>query len=66
LDAGGPSRELGSFARKGKRQDAGAKRENAMLTIIKIAMAALITFGVLNPSFAPHADDAKCSCKANG
>jgi hypothetical protein len=28
FDSGGPSRGLGSFARKGKRQDAGANREN--------------------------------------
>jgi hypothetical protein len=36
-----------------------------MLTILKIAAAALITIGVLNPSFAPKADSANCNCHAN-
>jgi hypothetical protein len=55
---------VASLARASGRMR-GAKRENAMLTIIKIAVAALITFGVLNPSFTPRAEDAKCSCKAD-
>jgi hypothetical protein len=36
-----------------------------MLTVLKIAVAGLIAFAVLNPSFTPRADDAKCSCKAD-
>lgn len=36
-----------------------------MLTLLKIGVAALIGFGVLNPSFTPKADDAKCTCKAD-
>jgi hypothetical protein len=39
-------------------------RVKPMMTLLKIAVAALITFGVLNPSFTPKADDANCSCKA--
>lgn len=42
----------------------GAKGNN-MLTIIKIAVAALIMFGVLSPSFTPKGEDAACSCKAD-
>ena len=34
-----------------------------MLTLLKIGAAAGIAFGVLNPGFAPRADD--CQCKAN-
>jgi hypothetical protein len=37
-----------------------------MLTLIKIAAAALIAFGVLSPSFAPKGDNASCNCSANG
>jgi hypothetical protein len=62
--ASGRAEGFGSFAQGAKRQDAGAIG-NHMLTIIKIAVAALITFGVLSPSFAPKADDAACSCKAD-
>jgi hypothetical protein len=36
-----------------------------MLTLIKIAVAAAIAFGVLSPSFTPKGEDAACSCKAD-
>jgi hypothetical protein len=36
-----------------------------MMTLLKIAAAALITIGVLNPSFTPKADHANCNCHAN-
>jgi hypothetical protein len=36
-----------------------------MLTILKIAVAAAVAFGVLSPSFTPKADNANCSCHAN-
>jgi hypothetical protein len=36
-----------------------------MLTILKIAAAALICFAMLNPTLAPKAEDAGCSCKAH-
>jgi hypothetical protein len=34
-----------------------------MITLLKIA--ALITIGVLNPSFTPKADHASCNCHAH-
>lgn len=36
-----------------------------MLTLLKIAAAALITIGVLNPSISPKADSASCNCHAS-
>jgi hypothetical protein len=67
FDLAGPSRGLGSFA-PGEGKAAGCRRQGkkiVMMTLIKIAVAALITFGVLNPSFTPRGEDAKCSCKAD-
>jgi hypothetical protein len=37
-----------------------------MLTLLKVAVAGLIAFAVLNPTSTPKADHANCSCKANG
>jgi len=39
--------------------------DKGMLTILKIAAAAIIGLAVLNPSFGPRAEDASCSCKAD-
>lgn len=61
----GRAEGLSSFTPGGKRQDAGAIQGKTMLTLLKIAVAAAIGFAVLNPSFTPKADDAKCSCKAD-
>jgi hypothetical protein len=36
-----------------------------MLIIIKIAAAALLAYGVLEPSFTPKAQDAACRCRAD-
>jgi len=36
-----------------------------MLTLLKIGAAAGIAFGILNPGFAPRADDCQCKAKAN-
>jgi hypothetical protein len=61
----GRAESFNSFAQGGKRQDAGAKGKKIMLTILKVAVAGLIAFGVLSPSFTPKADNAKCTCKAD-
>jgi hypothetical protein len=37
-----------------------------MITLLKIAVAGLIAFAALNPSFTPKADNASCNCSANG
>ena len=36
-----------------------------MLTLLKIGAAAGIAIGILNPGFAPRADDCECKAKAN-
>jgi len=43
----------------------GRKWEIIMMIVLKIAAAALIGFGLLQPSFSPKAEDASCSCKAD-
>ncbi len=41
-----------------------ANNGKSMMTLLKIGAAALIAYGLLNPSFAPKGDTAKCDCHA--
>lgn len=50
----------------GTRQVAASPwRNNVMINLIKIVAVLAIGYAVLNPTFTPKAEDAKCSCKAN-
>jgi hypothetical protein len=63
----GPGRAEGFVAspREAGGRMPGPFRVKPMMTLLKIAAAALITIGVLNPSFTPKADHANCNCHAN-
>lgn len=41
------------------------REKTTMVTLLKIAVAGLIVFGVLSPSFTPKAENANCNCHAH-